>query len=159
MPFAEQQAHDSWLAGIQASKQEAKSLVYACSTLSLGQSVLKHRSLRMQLEVNHTPCIGSQSTRHPLPLPPPPPPPPPPGFPPVCVQSNSISVLLQVGSEVARRARGLGMICIAHDPFASEAKAAAIGVRLVGLDEALAQGDFFSLHMPLTSQTKVRLGP
>ena len=51
------------------------------------------------------------------------------------------------------------MICIAHDPFASEAKAAAIGVRLVSLDEALAQGDFFSLHMPLTSQTKVCWGP
>ena len=57
---------------------------------------------------------------------------------------------------MARRARGLGMICIAHDPFASEAKAAALNVRLVGLDEALAQGDFFSLHMPLTAQTKVR---
>ena len=80
-------------------------------------------------------------------------------FPPVSAESDSTSVLLQVGSEVARRARGLGMICIAHDPFASEAKAAAIGVRLVGLDEALAQGDFFSLHMPLTSQTKVCLGP
>ncbi|DBA94894.1 hypothetical protein WJX77_001897 [Trebouxia sp. C0004] len=60
----------------------------------------------------------------------------------------------KVGSEVARRARGLGMTIIAHDPFASEAKAAAIGVRLVTLNEALAQGDFFSLHMPLTSQTK-----
>lgn len=57
---------------------------------------------------------------------------------------------------MARRARGLGMICIAHDPFASEAKAAAIGVRLVSLNDALAQGDFFSLHMPLTSQTKVK---
>lgn len=47
------------------------------------------------------------------------------------------------------------MTIIAHDPFASEAKAAAIGVRLVTLNEALGQGDFFSLHMPLTSQTKV----
>ena len=64
-------------------------------------------------------------------------------------------MLAQVGSEVARRARGLGMTIIAHDPFASEAKAAAIGVRLVTLNEALGQGDFFSLHMPLTSQTKV----
>ncbi|KAL0041571.1 hypothetical protein WJX79_007886 [Trebouxia sp. C0005] len=60
----------------------------------------------------------------------------------------------KVGSEVARRARGLGMTIIAHDPFASEAKAAAIGVRLVALNEALVQGDFFSLHMPLTGQTK-----
>ena len=47
------------------------------------------------------------------------------------------------------------MQIIAHDPFASEAKAAAIGVRLVSLDDALGQGDFFSLHTPLTPQTKV----
>ena len=66
---------------------------------------------------------------------------------------------MQVGSEVARRARGLGMQIIAHDPFASEAKAAAIGVKLVSLDDALSQGDFFSLHMPLTPQTKVNPTP
>lgn len=64
-------------------------------------------------------------------------------------------VMTQVGSEVARRARGLGMQIIAHDPFASEAKAAAIGVRLVSWKEALGSGDFFSLHTPLTPQTKV----
>lgn len=29
-------------------------------------------------------------------------------------------------------------------------------VQLLSLDECLAQGDFFSLHMPLTPQTKVR---
>ena len=52
---------------------------------------------------------------------------------------------------------GLGMAVVAHDPFASEAKAAALGVRLVTFDQALADGDFFSLHMPLTPQTKVRL--
>jgi D-3-phosphoglycerate dehydrogenase len=60
----------------------------------------------------------------------------------------------KVGGEVARRARGLGMSVIAYDPYASEEKARAVGVKLVGLDEALAQGDFFSLHMPLTPGTK-----
>lgn len=60
----------------------------------------------------------------------------------------------KVGGEVARRARGLGMDVIAYDPYASEEKARAVGVRLVSLDEALAQGDFFSLHMPLTPGTK-----
>ena len=54
---------------------------------------------------------------------------------------------------------GLGMTVVAHDPFASEAKAAALGVRLVSFDQALADGDFFSLHMPLTPQTKVRRMP
>ena len=63
----------------------------------------------------------------------------------------------QVGSEVARRARGLGFSAIiAYDPFASKDKAAAVGVSLVSLDEALSRADFFSLHMPLTDSTRVR---
>ncbi|KAI8477119.1 MAG: D-isomer specific 2-hydroxyacid dehydrogenase [Monoraphidium minutum] len=60
----------------------------------------------------------------------------------------------KVGSEVARRAKGLGMTVIAHDPYASEEKARAQGVELVSFDDALARGDFFSLHMPLTPGTK-----
>lgn len=59
----------------------------------------------------------------------------------------------QVGGEVARRAKGLGMKLIAHDPYASVEKAAAVGVELVSFDEALARGDFFSLHLPLTPGT------
>lgn len=60
----------------------------------------------------------------------------------------------KVGGEVARRAKGLGMTVIAHDPYASEERAAAIGVKLVSFDDALATADFFSLHMPLTAGTK-----
>ena len=60
----------------------------------------------------------------------------------------------KVGSEVARRAKGLGMDVIAHDPYASEDKARALGVQLVSFDDALARGDFFSLHMPMTPGTK-----
>ncbi len=60
----------------------------------------------------------------------------------------------QVGAEVARRAQGLGLTVIAHDPFASEERARALGVRLVPFDEALGTADFFSLHMPLTPGTK-----
>lgn len=60
----------------------------------------------------------------------------------------------KVGSEVARRARGLGMTVIAYDPYASAEKAAALGVTIVPMDDALERGDFFSLHMPLTPTTK-----
>jgi D-3-phosphoglycerate dehydrogenase / 2-oxoglutarate reductase len=60
----------------------------------------------------------------------------------------------KVGGEVARRAKGLGMNVVAYDPYASEERAAALGATLVSFDDALAQGDFFSLHMPLTPQTK-----
>jgi D-3-phosphoglycerate dehydrogenase len=68
------------------------------------------------------------------------------------------SLPVQVGGEVARRAKGLGFDVIAYDPYASEAKAQALGVRLVTFDDALAQADFFSLHMPMTPDTKGMLG-
>lgn len=59
----------------------------------------------------------------------------------------------KVGSEVARRAKGLGMHVIAHDPYAPADRAHAIGVDLVSFDEAIATADFLSLHMPLTTAT------
>ncbi|XP_058217058.1 D-3-phosphoglycerate dehydrogenase 1, chloroplastic-like [Rhododendron vialii] len=59
----------------------------------------------------------------------------------------------KVGSEVARRAKGLGMHVISHDPYAPADRARAIGVELVSFDEAIATADFISLHMPLTAST------
>ncbi|KAF0900333.1 hypothetical protein E2562_030621 [Oryza meyeriana var. granulata] len=59
----------------------------------------------------------------------------------------------KVGSEVARRAKGLGMHVIAHDPYAPVDRARAIGAELVSFDEAIARADFISLHMPLTPAT------
>jgi D-3-phosphoglycerate dehydrogenase / 2-oxoglutarate reductase len=59
----------------------------------------------------------------------------------------------KVGSEVARRARGLGMHVVAHDPYASADRARAIGVDLVSFEEAISTADFISLHMPLTPST------
>ncbi|VVA99236.1 unnamed protein product [Arabis nemorensis] len=63
----------------------------------------------------------------------------------------------KVGSEVARRAKGLGMRVIAHDPYAPADRAHAIGVDLVSFDEALGTADFISLHMPLTPATSKML--
>ncbi|KAF3338995.1 hypothetical protein FCM35_KLT16466 [Carex littledalei] len=59
----------------------------------------------------------------------------------------------KVGSEVARRAKGLGMHVVAHDPYASAARAHAIGVDLISFEEAISTADFISLHMPLTPST------
>ncbi|CAK9144714.1 unnamed protein product [Ilex paraguariensis] len=59
----------------------------------------------------------------------------------------------KVGSEVARRAKGLGMHVIAHDPYAPADRARAVGVDLVSFDEAISTADFVSLHMPLTPTT------
>ncbi|EXC28855.1 D-3-phosphoglycerate dehydrogenase [Morus notabilis] len=59
----------------------------------------------------------------------------------------------KVGSEVARRAKGLGMHVIAHDPYAAADRARGVGVELVPFEQAIATADFISLHMPLTPAT------
>lgn len=59
----------------------------------------------------------------------------------------------KVGSEVARRAKGLGMQVIAHDPYAPADRARALGVELVSFNQAISTADFISLHMPLTPAT------
>lgn len=64
----------------------------------------------------------------------------------------------KVGTEVARRAKGLGITVLAYDPYASQEKAAAQGVQLVTFDDALKMADFHSLHMPLTPGTKNLFG-
>ncbi|XP_013628994.1 PREDICTED: D-3-phosphoglycerate dehydrogenase 3, chloroplastic [Brassica oleracea var. oleracea] len=63
----------------------------------------------------------------------------------------------KVGSEVARRARGLGMHVITHDPYAPADRARAIGVELVSFEVAISTADFISLHLPLTAATSKML--
>jgi len=64
----------------------------------------------------------------------------------------------QVGSEVARRARGLEMRVIAHDPYVSADRAHALGVDMVELDVLLAESDFISLLVRVTPSTRDYLG-
>ena len=64
----------------------------------------------------------------------------------------------QVGSEVARRGRGLEMRIIAHDPFVPEEGARVSGVELVSLEELLGQADFLTLHTTLTEATTSLIG-
>jgi D-3-phosphoglycerate dehydrogenase len=64
----------------------------------------------------------------------------------------------QVGSEVARRARGLEMRVLAYDPFVSEERAHVLGVELVPFEELLKRADFISLHTTLTPDTRHLIG-
>src|SRR3954470_15185552 len=64
----------------------------------------------------------------------------------------------RVGSEVARRARGLEMRIIALEPFQTPERAAAMGVQLVDKDELLAESDFITLHAPLTAGSRNIIG-
>jgi D-3-phosphoglycerate dehydrogenase len=64
----------------------------------------------------------------------------------------------QVGTEVARRARGLEMHVIAVDPFVPEERARALGVELVQMDDLLSRADFISVHTTLTTGTRGLIG-
>jgi D-3-phosphoglycerate dehydrogenase len=58
-----------------------------------------------------------------------------------------------VGSEVAKRARGLQMKLIAYDPFISVEHAKKLQVELISLEQLLKEADFITLHLPLTAST------
>lgn len=60
----------------------------------------------------------------------------------------------KIGALVAERARAFGMRVIAYDPFLSEARTKALGVEPVGIDAALAEADFITLHLPSTDETR-----
>ncbi len=51
-----------------------------------------------------------------------------------------------IGKEVAKRALGLGMKVIAHDPFVTSTD---LDVKLTTKDDVIANADFLSLHIPL----------
>jgi len=63
-----------------------------------------------------------------------------------------------VGSEVARRARGLEMKVIACDPFISVDYASNLQVELVSLKQLVEESDFITLHIPLTAKTRGLIG-
>ncbi|MQY15216.1 D-3-phosphoglycerate dehydrogenase [Streptomyces sp. RB5] len=64
----------------------------------------------------------------------------------------------RIGSLVARRMAAFDMRVVAHDPYATEEHARALGVRLVGLDELLDEAQFLTVHLPLTDHTRGLLG-
>lgn len=64
----------------------------------------------------------------------------------------------KIGSEVARRAVGLEMRVIAHDPFVTTERARALGVESVDFDTLLAQSDVLTVHSPLTASTEDLIG-
>jgi D-3-phosphoglycerate dehydrogenase len=64
----------------------------------------------------------------------------------------------QVGSEVARRARGLEMQVIGYDPFVPEERGRVLGVEMASLEELLRQSDFISVHTTLTEGTRGLIG-
>ncbi len=59
----------------------------------------------------------------------------------------------RIGVLVAQRLMAFEMDVLAYDPYVSAARAGQLGVRLVGLDELLAQSDVVSVHLPKNAET------
>ena len=64
----------------------------------------------------------------------------------------------RIGVLVVQRLAGFGMNMVAYDPYVSTARAGQLGVRLVGLDELLAESDFITVHLPKTPETVGLIG-
>jgi D-3-phosphoglycerate dehydrogenase len=64
----------------------------------------------------------------------------------------------RIGVLVAQRLSAFGMKVVAYDPYVQAGRAAQMGVRLVGLEELLAESDFMSVHLPKTQETLGLIG-
>jgi len=60
----------------------------------------------------------------------------------------------RIGSEVAKRAQAFGMTVLAYDPYLTERRAKNLDVELATLEQAFAEADYITVHMPLTDSTK-----
>src|SRR3990172_8711809 len=59
-----------------------------------------------------------------------------------------------IGSQVAKRAIGLGMTVLAYDPYLSKEKAEVLGVEVADLEAIYKRSDFITIHTPLTDETR-----
>ena len=64
----------------------------------------------------------------------------------------------RIGVLFAQRMAAFGTRLIAYDPYIQPARAAQLGVRLVGLEELLRESYFISIHLPKTPETVGLIG-
>jgi D-3-phosphoglycerate dehydrogenase / 2-oxoglutarate reductase len=64
----------------------------------------------------------------------------------------------RIGALVAERLAAFGMTVIAFDPYVPPSRPTQLGVRMVGLDELLAEADFISVHLPRNAETVGLIG-
>lgn len=60
----------------------------------------------------------------------------------------------RIGRVVASRARAMGMMIVAYDPFIAPEQARDLEIELGTLDEVFSRADFLTVHTPLTSETR-----
>jgi D-3-phosphoglycerate dehydrogenase len=59
----------------------------------------------------------------------------------------------RIGALVAERLAAFDMTVIAYDPYAPPTTSTQLGVRMLGLDELLAEADFITVHLPKNAET------
>jgi len=64
----------------------------------------------------------------------------------------------RIGVLVAERLAAFDMTVIAYDPYVPATRSAQLGVRMVSLDELLAESDFISVHLPRNAETTGLIG-
>jgi D-3-phosphoglycerate dehydrogenase len=76
------------------------------------------------------------------------------------VQGKTVGIvgLGRIGVLFAQRMAAFGTRLIAYDPYVQPARAAQLGVRMVGLEELLRESDFISIHAPKTPETVGLIG-
>ena len=60
----------------------------------------------------------------------------------------------RIGRVVASRARAMGMVIVAYDPFIAQEQARDLEIELAPLDDVYSRADFLTVHTPLTAETK-----
>ncbi len=60
----------------------------------------------------------------------------------------------RIGTEIAKRAKAFNMTVLGYDPYLTESRADAIGVKLSTLNEVIERADYLTVHMPLNADTK-----
>ena len=64
----------------------------------------------------------------------------------------------RIGQNVAKRLGAWGMKILAYDPYVKQATVAALGVKMVSLEELLKEADVVTLHVVLTKETRGMIG-
>ena len=74
----------------------------------------------------------------------------------VTLEGKTIGILGlgAIGKRLSRRLAGFDCQILAYDPFADQDFAAKNNIRLLPIDEIIAQADFVSLHLPLLPETR-----
>ena len=72
------------------------------------------------------------------------------------LQGKTLGVvgLGRIGRVVASRARAMGMLIVAYDPFIAPEQARDLEIELAPLDEVYKRADFLTVHTPLTPETR-----